>query len=219
MTSTTKSTVHTYPHPVLTPAAGKPTPLWCRTVRRELLANAASVRSDSISEECWAKVVLPAAEWSTLFPQSTVQLPTHPETKPTLSAAGGEAALYLALLDAYKEEASTAQKVTEVQRDLRAMLLAAVDTVYLKQYPLTPSQAVFGIGCIPVPALLQWLQTEYGTMTDQEVEDNRNLHGWYPRPSLMNMILLTNVTMNVFTAGFTKVCTVYLRLVDLPMND
>jgi len=166
---TTNNITVTYPKPILTKIVGKPKYLNLIQLRRELYANARNVCSpDADGNQGHLGVIMPEADYQARGGVAAAYTtPNHPGNPPNV--AGLTSPQVHARLMTYNHRINVYDVHITVRNDLRRMILEAVDEQYLK--PL--EDANMGYADVAPATMLSHLFTNYGTITQDDIEANR----------------------------------------------
>jgi hypothetical protein len=74
----------------------------------------------------------------------------------------------------YRQDLIIYTQYRKIVRELRTQLLNAVDKAYLEGTPMTPAERKMGLAALPPKDILTYIMTTYGTMSDTQIEQNRN---------------------------------------------
>lgn len=158
----------TFPLDKLTQVEGRPTPTDVQTLRKELYANAMAIHSNlGGGENGHLGLVMPAAEYL-VRAKCSYDAPDHPGTAPTHATGATGPQIketnrkYLADLEAYALHRA-------VEAELKKQLLLAVEDFCVKAL----SDVSFGYANVTVLELMAHLHSEYGAITQDDIEANR----------------------------------------------
>jgi hypothetical protein len=176
MTSPTTSNAFTFPHPTLTPIAGKPTSAAIKLLTRELYANARSVHSTR-------GVCMPAVAYLARAGKA-FDVPEHPGPQP-VHGPNATSAQITASNRQYDHDLREFETYNAINEALRKQLLEAVAAPY---YDVLEDDT-FGYADVTIVVILLHLNTEYGVITRTDLEINRNsLHtAWNPDEEFANL--------------------------------
>ena len=169
MTTTKKTSSFAFPHPTLTSIEGKPTAKTIASLLRQVYDNAASVESTrGGGSNGHLAVIMPNADYTALTGGTAFDVPTHPGAAPAIPA-GATGPQITQLNHAYDRALDEHRTYTRVQLELKQQILAAVETPYLSdlEHHLTGYKTVSPL------QMITHLQTEYGTVTQDQIEENR----------------------------------------------
>lgn len=155
-----------FPFDTLTPISGKPTNTTLQLLQRQLFTNARSVpsaRGGGLHGHL--AILLSDADYIARVGVAFV-IPIHPGPPPI--AAGTAAAISVALR-AYTDALDDMVLYNNLRAALTAQILNAVNPSFLSAL----EDPDFGFGDVTPLAMLEHLRTEYGTMTPEELEQNR----------------------------------------------
>ena len=159
----------TYPHPTLTKIVGKPTPVTIKQLEKEIYANARAAPSDHDGNAYGhLGLVMAAATYNALDHATAWVDLAHPGAIPNI--ANGTLAHDMAnQMSTYNNNLAKFKTGVQVDNDLKAQIIAAVDKVYLA----AQEDSVLGFSNVTAAALLAHLKTTYGTIKATDIEKNR----------------------------------------------
>ena len=168
---------HAFPHKVLTPIVGQPTPLALQRLRTELIANAMSVPSNrGGGENGHLCLVLPEEELATIS-DTPFEIPVNPGPLPVPGANATNAHI-AATNAAYNTLVTEAKEYIHARNALRAMILEAVEPAY---YDIL-RDTNFGYGKVTPLQFLEHFKATYGAVTTKDLRKNLKALGaaWNP---------------------------------------
>jgi hypothetical protein len=154
--------------PVLTKVTGKPTYISVTLLTKEVYANAKAIRSNHGGGLNGHLGVVMSAP--TYYARANVAYiaPAHPGTM--ADQTGATAAQIEAAKQAYRTAQTDANLHEAVNTGLKAQIVAAVNRRYIKCL----EDEAFGLADVQSHTILEHLQTKYVTLTDNDLEANRN---------------------------------------------
>ena len=162
----TSSTKFSFPYEVLTPIEGKPTNTTLQLLQRQLYTNVRAVESPR-GGGTHGHLALLLSDADYLARTGFLFLvPVHPGVAPP---GGGTAAQIAESVRVYNQAVADATLYNRLSAAITAQILAAVNYSFLSAL----EDPDFGFGDVSPRAMLTHLQTEYGTMTPEELETNR----------------------------------------------
>ena len=162
-----------FPHPKLTRIEGQPDTISIRHMERELFANAQAV-PNALCGVGYTRLLMAEDEYDVAFPVDPFPLPTRPGPCPQDNPANANGQRNLdRQIKIWEQELEAYKTLIEVKGALRNQILEAVDKTYFVNMPTLDPR--FGVGQVSPHALLQNLLRTYGTMTNKEIDANRNL--------------------------------------------
>ncbi|KAI2509715.1 hypothetical protein MHU86_4697 [Fragilaria crotonensis] len=163
----TSSTKFNFPFETLTPILGKPTNTTLQLLQRQLFTNARSVpsaRGGGVHGHL--AILLSDAEYLARVGSEFI-VPVHPGPPP---AAVGTSASVSVALRTYADALADVTLYNNLRAALTAQILTAVNASFLSAL----EDPDFGFGDVTPLAMLTHLRNEYGTMTPEELERNRD---------------------------------------------
>ena len=159
-------TKFTFPHETLTPIVGKPTNTTLQLLQRQIYTNARSVPSTRGGGlHGHLAMVMTDAEYLARAGVAFA-IPLHPGPPP---APVGAAAAIAVGLRIYTDAVDDATRYNNLAAALTSQILTAVNTSFLSAL----EDPVFGFSDLTPLALINHLRDEYGTLTPEELENNR----------------------------------------------
>ena len=160
-----------YPYPILTKITGKPTYTSISTLQRQFYANALAIDSPSGGgQHGHLGLVMDNASCTTQAVAGVAfNAPVHPGNVP-VHAAGTTQPVITAVDRAYDRSLQEYHTYRQTVRELKQQLIAAVNPLYIN----TLEDDMFGYANVAPRAILAHLKTTYGTLTPDDVENNRN---------------------------------------------
>ncbi|KAG7342948.1 hypothetical protein IV203_020893 [Nitzschia inconspicua] len=158
-----------FPHKALTPIAGKPTAAAIKTLTREIYANAKSVASRRGGGTNGHLALVMSEDAYLLRAGQAFDVPPMPGDPP-MPPAGATNAQISAADRAYDQAVIAFDTYEAVQNALRQQLLDAVEPTFYE----TLRDDEFGYADVTPLAILAHLTTNYGTIKQQDLEDNRD---------------------------------------------
>jgi hypothetical protein len=159
-----------FPHPTLTRIHGKPTPQALIQLEEELFTNAISIPSTRGGGQHGHLALVMAADEYTTIAAAPFAAPVHPGQPPVHAANSSNAQIHAADT-AYERELAEFATYHTTKNALLALILAAVEPNYYNILKVPR----LGYATVTPLAVLQHLKTTYGTITAQDLRDNRTL--------------------------------------------
>jgi len=168
--ATPSSTSLTFPHPELTPIIGEPTNASLRFLQRELYANARQIHSTRGGGNNGHLCIMMTA--AAYLARTTVEftLPAHPGDAP-VHAAGATGLQIAETIRLFNQHIDEHRLYERVQAELKQQILKAIEHRYLQVL----EDADFGFADVAPRIMLAHLQTTYGQVAPDDVEQNRTL--------------------------------------------
>lgn len=156
----------------ITKCQGEPTPLYVHQLNREVMAGLYVIPHPIYGEGGWLRVGVSDETYATLMNGLEWEEPKFPK-KPTprfffFGGVPSEAT------QTYQQELSIYLQYCRIVRALRTALIAAIEEEYMADIPVPPDKAHLGIQALPPLDILNYLQDTYGTLSDDNLERNRN---------------------------------------------
>jgi hypothetical protein len=170
VTHTTGSTRFPSPHAELTPIRGKPTAITVKQLQKEVFANTRAVhsaRGGGVNGHLGIAMD-PVAAYLARAGEPFVP-PDHPGEQP-IHAANATSALITATNRTYDAALAEFWQYEEIREAIRQQILQAVEAIYHDVL----ADEDFGYADVTVPQILAHLKTTYATLTDDDLETNRN---------------------------------------------
>ena len=178
---TTPTPTDSYPHPELTPIEPgvKPDFAALKVIHQELNANAMSIPSTrGGGNHGHLAVTLATADFDAIAGTVPWANPAHPGAAP-VHANGATAAQITETNRAYKANLSEYALYSTVIATLKKQLIAAIPETYIK----TKKDDLIGYANITLYGLLEHLDTTYGVVTSDDLQDNEDarlgLPNWF----------------------------------------
>lgn len=159
-----------FPHPILAPITGEPNIVSIRALRREIFANAAACHSTrGGGDNGHLGLVMTAASYLVRAGANNAYIaPVHPGAIPV--HGDNPTAAQISETNRQFEQAKADHRLhATVGQELRKQIIAAVEPRFFAIL----SDGDFGLAGITPLALLEHLQTTYGTITPEDIERNR----------------------------------------------
>ena len=164
----TSSTKFNFPYEVLTPITGKPTNTTLQLLQRQLFTNARAVDSPrGGGNHGHLAMLLSEADYVTRAGEPFI-VPVHPGPAP-IAPPNATAAQLAEAIRAYNQAIADVTLYNRLRAALTAQILTAVNASFLSSL----EDPDFGFGDVSPRTMLDHLNTEYGTMTPEELETNR----------------------------------------------
>lgn len=168
MSSSPSSPTLTFPHPDLSPITGQPTNTTLQLLQKQLYANARAIYSTrGGGANGHLSLVMPAADYLARAGQAFV-IPIHPGDAP-VHAAAATAAQITETNRQFAHDLNEFTLFTTVTEELKKQILIAVESRYLSML----EDPDFGFADITARDMLTHLKAEYGQITNEEIESNR----------------------------------------------
>jgi len=174
--ATTKTTMAittptiTFPHEELTPIVGDPSSKDIILLKKEMYTNTRSVPSTlGGGAHGHLGMIMPAASYQALTGAAFVP-PVHPGPRPVYPPGATQHQI-AAIKETYYLELAAFTTFSNVQEELKKQILKAVPRAYLTEL----EDAVFGFADVSAAAMLAHMVTNFGTVTQEMIEDNRLL--------------------------------------------
>jgi hypothetical protein len=160
------SSKFTFPHETLTPIIGKPTNTTLQLMQRQLFTNARSVPS-SRGGGVYGHLAMLLSDADYLARAGVAfVVPVHPGPPPP---PVGAAAVIAVAIRTYTEALADVTLYNNLRAALTAQILTAVNLSFLSAL----EDPDFGFSDVTPRAMLDHLRLEYGTLTPEELENNR----------------------------------------------
>jgi hypothetical protein len=160
------SSKFTFPHETLTPLIGKPTNTTLQLMQRQLFTNARSVPS-SRGGGVHGHLAMLLSDADYLARAGVAfDVPVHPGPPPL---PVGAAAVIAVAIRTYTEALADVTLYNNLRAALTAQILTAVNLSFLSAL----EEPDFGFSNVTPRAMLDHLRLEYGTLTPEELENNR----------------------------------------------
>lgn len=201
----------TFPHATLTAITGEPTAASLALLRKELYANAAAIPSTNGGPHGHLAIIMAPAAYSAIpnviplpVPPAPGPLPVHPAgaTGPQITEANRQH-------DFAAQQFST---YSQVAAALKSQVLQAVNPTYVRALEHTD----FGYSFVTSLQLLQHLQDTYGTVTDVDLDRNREAlcAPWAPDDNIEALWQRIDTCQRLATTGNEPITdTTAIRLV------
>ena len=163
MTSTSK---FTFPHETLTPIVGKPTNTTLQLLQRQIYTNARSVPSTRGGGLLGHLAMVLSDDDYLARAGVAFDIPVHPGPPPPPVGAAAAMAIALCL---HTEVIDDATLYNNLRAALTAQILNAVNPSFLSAL----EDPIFGFSDFAPRTMLEHLRGEYGTLTPEELENNR----------------------------------------------
>jgi hypothetical protein len=141
-------------------------------LQQAVRANLQAIPHPTYGVGAWLGMVMEATEYRELngFDWVEPQLRKKP-TRTLFSFLTGAAAQ---AQQEYRQDLIIYTQYRKIVRELRTQLLNAVDKACLESIPMTPAERKLGLAAFPPKDILTYILTTYGTMSDTQLEKNRN---------------------------------------------
>ena len=162
-----------FPHPVLTPIPqdAKPNYTNLKTIHQQLNANAMAIPSNrGGGQHGHLPLVIPAAQFNAIPGTIPWVDPVHPGPNPVYPMPTPTGPVIAATDRAYKQDVEAFKSSTTTQAVLKRLLIAAVPDTYIKIL----KDEDYGYANVSTLAILTHLDTTYGTVTADDLNDNMN---------------------------------------------
>ena len=160
-----------FPHPELTaiPNDAKPDYASLKIIHQQLNANAMAVPSDlGGGNHGHLALVIPAAQYNAIPNTAPWVEPAHPGPNPVYPVAAPTGPVIAAVDRQFKHALEAFRSCNSTQAVLKRLLISAVPDTYIK----TLKDEYFGYANATTLDILTHLDTTYGTVTDDDLNDN-----------------------------------------------
>ena len=174
-----------FAHPTLTKIDGQPTAANVRKLKREVYANAISVKTPlGGGNHGYLGLVMPAAQYNAMPGTNLFAVPVHPGAHPGHAAAATQAQI-TETNRAYLADKEAAEQCNEVHSAIKQQILASVDDAFI----MTLQDDELGYANVTAQELLVHLTTTYGDITPDELDKNlKSLEEpWNPDTPIENL--------------------------------
>jgi hypothetical protein len=197
-TTATGSPRFPFPRAELTPIVGKPTAVTVQLLQKDVYANTRAVHCthgggiNGYLGIAMDPVIYLACAGGPFVP------PVHPGNQP-VHAVTATAAQITAANRTYDAALVDFRRYEEVREAIRQQILTAVNATYHDVL----ADADFGYADVTIPVILNHLRTTYTTLTDNDLETNRNKLStpWNPDEAIENLWVRIKHIKAVATAG------------------
>ena len=184
---TTNTPTESYPHPELTPIApgAKPDFASLKVIHQELNANAMSIPSTrGGGQHGHLAITLNDADYLAINNAIAWINPVHPGPAP-VHAPGASGPQITEVNRAYKADLEEYQLYSTVIATLKKQLIAAIPETYIKAM----KDDLIGYANVNVRELLEHLDTTYGVVTSDDLQDNEDAMDkvWSPTQPLEDL--------------------------------
>ncbi|KAG7348802.1 hypothetical protein IV203_011399 [Nitzschia inconspicua] len=155
-------------HDPLTPIIGEPIARAIKTLTREVYGNAKSVPSNRGCGSNGHLAMVMSPEAYTFHSDEPFIVPSIPRELPSYADDATDAEIYYANF-AYEDEVTAFQTYNTLQQTLRKQILTAVEPPFYHEL----EDREFGYMDVTLLQLLNHLTTDYGEITPQDLEENR----------------------------------------------
>ena len=170
-----------FPHPTLTTIAlsAQPSPKEIRQLKREVYSNARSVDSpQGGGNHGHLGLVMPAADYTALAGVGVAWAAPAAPVRPVI-APGTTNVMMNNQMNEWEEAKTVHAVFLKTSKTLKALVLEAVPVAYIESL----ADAIHGFNDVNVAAIIAHLETTYGAITTEDLEENEALLSapWDPK--------------------------------------